>query len=160
MKHEIDLPDLPDGFEYLKSKYGTEIFRTLQYLDFYYCEDTKEVKRYGSVNDDDSAIGYLIVVPIKLKPENKKTPPTLLERIKAEYAEFDVVELGFDTNQILSIQNPFDKLPNDDFYPHVHAQSMKGFYRYVYERESNLFLLSTGAFSGTDGHPVAVLFSK
>ncbi len=88
-----------------------------------------------------------------------KPTQTLKERIEAEYKKFNVVMLEHDNCQIL-------KLAGGILIRCVHtsAQSMKGFYKYVYEGYTKDLYLSissvnTGQFDKTI-QPVAVLFYK
>ena len=130
MKHEIDLPDLPDGFEY------TGEFRKA-YCGEYYMAG-------GLICECLPVNGTTESYPII----RKTAPASLLSRIVQEYGDFEVVELKWIDDRLEIDRN------GDDCY-HAAAQSMKGFYRYVYEAR-----LMINPFCNTHGHPIAALFTK
>ena len=96
----------------------------------------------------------------------KPAPASQLDRIKAEYAEFEVVELVWDDRGLWTMK---DHGCYDSAYLHTTAQSMKGFHMYVYhdERfatvtaakvEDDFFHLQTSPFDGS--LPLVALFTK
>jgi hypothetical protein len=103
------------------------------------------------------AAGYKLIErngdPIKPEPE------TLIDRIKAQYPDYEVVECK-ERKQSLDLVLNVAGLPL-----HINAQSMKGFYTYIYEEEEG----SEGDFFNWNHPtyqrdkysqmPVAVLFS-
>ena len=90
----------------------------------------------------------------KVEPE----PENLLDRIKAEYPDFEVVELEWHGDKLLK----FHRFNCDHL--HVSAQSMKGFNRYVFVDPDGDFLQSTDLTTLWDPEvtlqPVAALFSR
>jgi len=156
MKHEIDLPDLPDGFEYTYHDNGVPIFRRAEIGEYYYPNKwTMSAHAAGSGQAHTRTTGEFFII-------RKTTPATLLDRIKAEYGEYEVVKLGFDEPcadglRMLCCIDLKSKVS------HVLCQSMKGFYRYVYEREDGSFFYSgspTYSIGGVTIHPIAALFYK
>ncbi len=100
-----------------------------------------------------------IVRPAK-PSEIPKQEPSLEYRVKAEYGGYEVVILEWDKRDLWTMENHgcFDAA-----YLHTTAQSMKGFYKYVYEIEDGKFKLSTlasGSRNGKTVQPIAVLFEK
>lgn len=87
----------------------------------------------------------------------KPSPKSLEDRIKAEYPGYEVVSVR--DEPILEFESPYDYKV---YFLHV-AQSMKGFYTYVYldnndaitESHSPLIELGYGVI-----HPVACLFER
>tara|TARA_R110002167_G_scaffold256475_3_gene462879 strand:+ start:5073 stop:5468 length:396 start_codon:yes stop_codon:yes gene_type:complete len=86
---------------------------------------------------------------------SKQEPKALLDRIQAQYPDFEVVELEWDGDGLY-------RMPSGAY--HINAQSMKGFYRYVYFDPDGDFFQSgdptTLWDTGATIHPVAVLFSR
>jgi len=85
-----------------------------------------------------------------------KPAQTLKERIEAEYGDYDVVMLEWICNH-LSISD------KNVTWSHMQAQSMKGFYKYVYERsDGTLHCARNPAIEDEEKtiQPVAVLFYK
>ena len=92
-------------------------------------------------------------------------PASLLSRIEQEYGEYKVVELSwgeYDLEQERLCLIMVDKCGVKSC--HVLAQSMKGFYRYVYEKEDGTLFLYTSptcpANEKKTYQPIAVLFTK
>ena len=89
----------------------------------------------------------------------KPAPASQLDRIKAEYAEYRVAMLGWckDTDALRIDNGVVD-------YPHIFAQSIRGFYSYVYEKkDGRIFKYHDPIFAHNSGvmlHPCAVLFTK
>lgn len=148
MKREIDLPDLPDGFEY------TGEFRAPKKLEWIWSQYKERpapvVVDYDS--DPESDRRLIIERVIKTAP-----PLTQLDRIKAEYAEYDVVELEWDKRDRFLQLFRFNSL-----HLHTTAQSMKGFQRYVYDGGDGFTVMVDPVWCvhGVNFHPVAVLFTK
>lgn len=103
----------------------------------------------------------------RIKPE--PAPTSLLSRIEKVYGlNHDVVELKWD----LITWNDREKRENTAEFlciygrSHMEAQSMKGFYRYVYEGKAGIYLsanptdVPTNLIGDPIEHPVAVLFTK
>lgn len=97
---------------------------------------------------------------------------TLLDRIKAQYPDFEVVMLDFWENTSLPNSRDYLGFRDDAKIKHIDAQSMKGFYEYVYicqgidDGEMKVYTLREPTDSldalqdlGTI-HPVAALFSR
>jgi len=86
----------------------------------------------------------------RIKPEVPCVP--LIDRIRGEYAEYVVVELDWFCNL----------LQFSDGHPHIHGQSMSGFYRYVYDDGDGFTVMVDPVWCvhGVNFHPVAVLFTK
>ena len=88
----------------------------------------------------------------RIKPE-PKPEPTLLERIEAAYEGKEVVMLEWGSDSL--------KIGN---WGHYHAQSMKGFYKYVYQETGDFSARSSPTLSitvkGATVFPIAVLFEK
>ena len=85
---------------------------------------------------------------------------SLEDRVKAEYGDYEVVMLFWDTDDTLCIKV---RKPKIQMY-HACAQSRKGFYRYVYEHPDGVCDTSTvPALESRKGFtilPIAVLFTK
>ena len=142
MKYEIDLPDLPDGFEY------TGEYREAESGDNY--RTWHGSVGTWSVEAEKSEIYYFIL--------RKAAPATRIDRIKAEYADYYVVELDWNDQNVLCVD-----VYGLDLEIHTTAQSVKGFYMYVYERTDESFWTvpePTYYANTTTHHPVAVLFTK
>ena len=95
--------------------------------------------------------------PIKQEPEN------LIDRIKALYTNFEVVELYFWENKSLPNSRKYLGFRDDARIKHIEAQSMKGFNEYVYHNDIGSFYTHTGPVDYIDKkviHPVAALFSR
>ena len=88
----------------------------------------------------------------------KPAPASQLDRIKAEYAEYEVVELVWDKRDLWTMKGHGCY---DAAYLHTTAQSMKGFGWYVYD-DDGLFLRLEAVIDNHDEalHPCAVLFTK
>ena len=132
MKHEIDLPE----------------FRTPLDNEWF----------YDNVTFDPVCCKNKLYRPYELIVK-KTAPASQLDRIKAEYAEFDVVELDWDKRGLWTMK---DHGCYDSAYLHTTAQSMRGFYKYVYEEDDGRLFIQrspTWIYNGTK-HPVAVLFTK
>ncbi len=91
------------------------------------------------------------------KPEEIPEPePTLLERIELRWMDNKVVML--DRKQQDEILGYW---PLFGFTGHTHAQSMKGFYGYIYNHSGlEMFRKPTKAHQGKTVTPIAVLFNK
>lgn len=86
----------------------------------------------------------------------RKIEPTLEERIAREYGHLDVVMLGWRVSGRSLVMVGMDHM-------HVDAQSMKGFYKYVYERGDQLVDSGRATISPANVgtvQPVAVLFYR
>jgi len=152
MKHEIDLPDLPDGFEYTgewrKAKKGDCILASK--FNDNGGRGFEPVECGGDRLSPHDKLEFILRRP-------KPAPLTRIDQIKAKYAEYRVVEIRL---------NSYDRYVIDDENQpfHVEAQSMKGFYEYVYENEDGSFFDHPRPiiYRANDKviHPVAVLFSK
>ena len=107
---------------------------------------------YGADTEDETITHWMTLPELPKKP----APATLLDRIKAEYGEYDVTALNRSECSDLVMSCPGLPL-------HTAAQSMMGFYRYVYEKDSGHFFTDTLPVQlGKKGTytPVAVLFTK
>jgi len=91
----------------------------------------------------------------------KPAPASLLSRIEKEYGEYEVVELGWDAG--------FLRIICEDGAGRFHtvAQSMKGFYQYVYEytcgdKKGQFYAMDnpTCSYNKQTDMPVAALFTK
>lgn len=149
MKIEIDV-ECVDGFEY------TGEYKHAYCGDFYITADeVDEVRECVAVKG--TTMKYLIL--------RKTAPLTLLDRIKADFEDYNVIELGFDKPCADGLRM-LCSLGSESHLSHVIYQSMKGFYRYVYECvDGGLFLDADPTWysalgSGVTIHPVAVLFYK
>ena len=83
---------------------------------------------------------------------------SLEDRVKAEYGDYEVVMLFWDTDDTLCIKV---RKPKIQLY-HSCAQSIKGFYRYVYQ-DPDLGTSANPALESRKGFtilPIAVLFTK
>jgi hypothetical protein len=80
---------------------------------------------------------------------------TLEEKVKAEYPDYEVVMLDW---------NSLNRWVMPNGYLHIDAQSMKGFYRYVYQDPDGDWDTSTLTTmmwdNGITLQPIAVLFNK
>jgi len=90
----------------------------------------------------------------RIKPE-PKPEPTLLERIEAKWPDKKVVMLYWDTDDTLCI-----KMGSNQGY-HTCAQSMKGFFKYVYTTTGKTLILGhTPSAEFASYETVGALFSK
>ncbi len=82
------------------------------------------------------------------------------EKVKAEYGDYEVVMLRW--TKIPDCRNLFLKFEGGDL--HIEAQSMKGFYRYVYQHPDGDWDTSAYPTMQWDKditlQPIAVLFTK
>jgi len=126
---------------------------------WYYCEWKDGVKYpclgKSFINEIDMAIS--------LRPARKDEIPQeeiLEDRIKAKWPDKEVVVINPCDHGVLRIEHDVSGCTLD--YPHVYAQSMKGFYRYVYEVDSMLVKFRGCTLSDVKKdktlQPVAVLF--
>ena len=141
-KHEIYLPEMIRVMKAAKD--GSRIeFACLPYSDDDVDEDL--IWEYGP-NPCWDWNNYLY-------REEKTAPASQLDRIKAEYTEYEVVELKWDNDMLLIDRD------NRRFH-HISPQSMKGFYRYVYQDEDGLYIDIRPVLPDVNIHPVAVLLTK
>ena len=90
---------------------------------------------------------------------------SLEDRVKAEDGDYEVVMLE-EEGGVLRINRTINEREID--YPHVYAQSMRGFVGYVYEDEQYEYRVSLRPVHGTPipvggtgpVYPIAVLFTK
>ena len=92
-------------------------------------------------------------------------PETLEERIREEYSGFDVVMLEERHLLGIEVHRPVDEtIGSIEFMPHTTAQSMKGYYEYVYyvEYGDDLYTKrdATDSYDGNTIQPVGVLFTR
>lgn len=107
-------------------------------IEFKGISDHKWYERIHNVFDFDRVL-------YRIKPK-----PSLEDRVKAEYSDFDVVLLEWQANILC--------LANGANFEHIAAQSMKGFAGYVYFENDELYLKDEAIFNGL--HPIAALFSR
>lgn len=88
-------------------------------------------------------------------------PATQEDRVKAEYGDYDVVILEFDEPDIDGV-SLLCVMHNRSTVSHVLAQSMKGFYEYVYFDGSEFYTYRepTDELAGKTITPIAVLFVR
>ena len=117
---------------------------------------------YPDVWHDDGCPGFnWYACDYRVKPEPK--PATLESRIKAEFPDKRVVmlhhtNLGSNANAISCLVITYSGVNNSY---HTAAQSMKGFYKYIYEVEDGSFVEVVGpVLNCVEGvlQPCAVLF--
>lgn len=89
-------------------------------------------------------------------PQQEKT---LEQKIQNKWFDKKVVILSSE-NGMLRIVKTIEECEYDS--PHVNAQSMKGFYKYVYEQDNDLIasLKTLKSWKGKTIQPVAVLFER
>jgi len=138
-KIEVELPEL-EGFEY------TGEYRKAEPGEWYLNSRNKIDSNPNSLS---TCYEYLIIIHQK--------PVTPEDRIKAQYPDYDVVMLK--ENEV------FDLVLNAPGLPlHCNAQSMKGFYRYVYQHPDGDLNTNTSPTKQWDKGvtllPKAVLFSR
>jgi hypothetical protein len=80
-------------------------------------------------------------------------PATLEDRIKAEYGDYDVVMLDWDVSNCRLIMA-------GTYLLHIEAQSMRGFYKYVYEDGNDGFYIRSTPIGHDSDQPFAVLFVR
>jgi len=92
---------------------------------------------------------YKVIRPATEAEIPEPEPATLEERVKSEYGEYDVVMLGWSASNILDMVNKH--------LPHIMAQSMRGFHKYVYDI-GGVLCLDRSPVKAI--HPCAVLFAR
>jgi len=181
------------AFEWARYRYDVQNGVTWKHLDAYggnfdnvYRLVVEEDKWYALVtvnNDlhfekgalllaaqDDGVVAlyeYSTLRPAK-PSEIPKPEPTLEDRVKAEYPDYEVVVLEFDEPDIDGV-SLLCVMHNRSAISHVLAQSMRGFSGYVYERnDDDSFSVYPWAVDCMDKnigdsiytHPIAALFTK
>ncbi len=143
MKIEIDLPELPKGFEYTGEIRYPKIF-----------EEEWAMSLYSGDPFQPTQVSPRQVILRKVKPKK----PTLLECIEEKWPDKDVSLLRW--TKIPDCEDEFLKFEGGDL--HTEAQSMKGFAGYVYDAEDGPLLgIRYGPICVITGNPpIAVLFNK
>jgi len=146
MKHEIDLPDLPDGFEY------TGEYREPRRNEWFMDDNGDALDRNLLCAEEIGSYPILV----------KTAPLNLIDRIEAEYEDYKVIKLGFDKPCADGLRM-LCSLGSESHLSHVIYQSIKGFYRYVYEIDglfTRIEPIYSRSSTGEMFTPVAVLFNK
>ena len=96
----------------------------------------------------------------RVKPE----PESLEDRIKAQYPDYDVVMLEWTDNAAPDANFLQISTGLEEYEPHTSAQSMKDFYRYVYQHPDGDLDTNTSPTEqwdkGVTLQPKAVLFTR
>ena len=139
MKIEINLPEFK-GFAYIG-----EYRKPLRHDCFLDHDHTMIVTDDDGHYTDD----YVFIYIREPKPE-----PTLLERIEAAYPDRKIYRLYWVDDYLYLNRNHQE-------FGHLHAQSMKGFYKYVYLTDEDVLACNSTPISEyAEWETVAVLFNK
>ena len=149
MKIEINLPEF-NGFAYIG-----EYRKPLRH-DCFLDHDHAMIVTDGDGHYEDDYVFIYIREP---KPE-----PTLLERIEAAYEGKEAVMLEWRKYEIEARELLRMPWSSNGLYNHYEAQSMKGFYKYVYQETGDFSARNSPTLSitvkGATVFPIAVLFEK
>ena len=94
----------------------------------------------------------------RIKPEEPKEP-TLLERIEEKWGDKEVIMLEWDEHcdDVYMLIMKYKEC----HWKHIEAQSMKGFYKYVYLTDEDVLACNSTPISEyAEWETVAVLFNK
>ena len=141
MKIEIELPER-EGFEY------TGEYRKPNVYEWGYCWLNDKIFQADNCKEDYRLCHIL-----------KKIEPTLEEKVKAKYPDYEVVML-IKSGSFWGLW----RNPHGPFQPHVMAPSLTGFYRYVYQHLNGDWDTICNPTMNWDKNvtllPIAVLFKR
>lgn len=125
---------------------------------WYYTENS-EMDEEGAVITGDitgNLAGYYTLRPATAAEIPK--PKNLEDRVKAEYADFDVVMLEWTDNAAPDVNYLQIKTGDEEFELHTAAQSMRGFFYYIYFQDEEFYTRDSPSYNGLQ--PIAALFNK